>query len=361
MPTIYTTYVAETLFDDKVGSGTVIVLRKKSPLKVEAGVFLVDALCLGISDAVFYVGTESEVMENLINDAPSFREMSGSYGRKLIEEAIVYAKRLGFAPHKDYKKASRVFGGLKAADDLEGFTFGRDGKPFYIQSENHDANDALRIVTKLRKVCGEDGFDFICKMEDDEDDYEEEVRLLLSEGWMSSTQQEHPTDEPSRAAKRKFIEFADKTENCDEVLLNSHAWEPSDGITTFDQMLQAVDIILESMPDDMPFNEGEARQVFMGILMYLMNLVDKDEEEVEAEFRILKAADGTASGFTDFARDLLNNDTMRSMLTDLVHPSPEITILPMNLEVIDEESGHYLLICLEECDPDVGNFGYYQE
>ncbi len=34
--------------------------------------------------------------------------------RKLIEQATQYAQGLGFAPHPDYKKAARVFGGLDA-------------------------------------------------------------------------------------------------------------------------------------------------------------------------------------------------------------------------------------------------------
>ena len=34
--------------------------------------------------------------------------------RKLLEQAAEYARRLGFAPHPDYKKAARLFGGLHA-------------------------------------------------------------------------------------------------------------------------------------------------------------------------------------------------------------------------------------------------------
>jgi hypothetical protein len=151
MPIVYTTYVAESLFEEKGGSGEVIVLRQKSSLKVEAGVFLVDAMCLGIRDVFFYTGTESEVMDNLLNELSAHRVLSGGYGRQFVEEAVAYAKQFGFAPHKGYKKASRVFGGLKAADDLEGFTFGKNGKPFYIQTPEHDANDAHRILATLRK------------------------------------------------------------------------------------------------------------------------------------------------------------------------------------------------------------------
>jgi len=158
MPTTYAAYLAESLLENGSGNGQVIVLRKKSLTKVEAGVFLIDAYCLGVRDAFLYEGTEAEVEERVLTNRYPLKEMPASYGRKFVEEAIAYAKQFGFAPHKDYKKAARVFGGLKAADDLDGFTFGRNGKPCYIPSHNHDENDVQRITAKLERVCGESGF-----------------------------------------------------------------------------------------------------------------------------------------------------------------------------------------------------------
>jgi hypothetical protein len=73
-------------------------------------------------------------------------------------QATTYAKQFGFAPHNDYKKAACVFGGLKAAEDLDGFTFGRDGKPCYIPSHNHDESDIQLISSKLERVCGKNDF-----------------------------------------------------------------------------------------------------------------------------------------------------------------------------------------------------------
>jgi hypothetical protein len=50
---------------------------------------------------------------------------------KVVEQAVQYAQGLGFAPHPDYKKAARVFGGLRAEQCSQKFTFGHKGKPLY--------------------------------------------------------------------------------------------------------------------------------------------------------------------------------------------------------------------------------------
>ncbi|MGC8990505.1 MAG: hypothetical protein ACP5MD_10310 [Verrucomicrobiia bacterium] len=78
--------------------------------------------------------------------------------RKLVEGAVAYAKDLGFAPNPDYKKACRVFGGIKAADSTASFTYGKDGKPFYITGPYDPPQLAFRIVEQLRSRCGEGGF-----------------------------------------------------------------------------------------------------------------------------------------------------------------------------------------------------------
>ena len=162
MPATHEAYIAESLLED--GFGEVIVLRIKSPGKVEAGIFLIDARCLGVRDAIFYEATEAEVRERVETHPSVLSRQPADYARTLVEASVDYAKKFGFAPHRDYKKAARVFGGLKASGDLEGFAFGKDGKPFYFQSEYHSDEDVRRIVAKLTRICGEDGFNYLLKI-----------------------------------------------------------------------------------------------------------------------------------------------------------------------------------------------------
>ncbi|MCC5842367.1 MAG: hypothetical protein JJT96_19780 [Opitutales bacterium] len=88
-------------------------------------------------------------------------EKSVAWGRKLIEEAVAYARQLGFAPARDYKKATRVFGGANAADCSDSFVFGERGKPLYVPSSNDSEEEVTRILRLLSLKCGRDGYHYI--------------------------------------------------------------------------------------------------------------------------------------------------------------------------------------------------------
>ncbi len=144
----------------EVGIGNVVVARYRSATAIEAGVFLVDTYCLGVKDA-YYNRTSPDEYEEMFEQVfpPENRiPVAPATARKLVDESIAYARRLGFSPHRDYKKAARVLGGIKAADSDETFVFGYKGKPFYVQS-NHDSPErAERTIRHLEARCGQDGF-----------------------------------------------------------------------------------------------------------------------------------------------------------------------------------------------------------
>ena len=80
---------------------------------------------------------------------------------KLVEQAVQYAQGLGFAPHPDYKKAARVFGGLRAKQCSQKFTFGHEGKPFYRRGPRETEEQARRIVSHLQQHCGSGNFAYL--------------------------------------------------------------------------------------------------------------------------------------------------------------------------------------------------------
>ena len=123
------------LFDS--GYGYLVVSRFKADGRVEAGFFLLDVFCLGVKDAGYHhFRSIADYQEGLIGsffpDENPVR-MTPEAARKLTEGAISYAKGLGFSPAADYKKASRVFGGVTTANCHEQFMFGKNGKPLYAQ------------------------------------------------------------------------------------------------------------------------------------------------------------------------------------------------------------------------------------
>src|SRR5205823_995245 len=81
--------------------------------------------------------------------------------RKLVEDAVAYAAKLSFAPHPDYKAACRVLGGLDAGGCETVFTFGQDGKPFYIQGPHDSPAFAQRVMNSLASRCGEGNYHYI--------------------------------------------------------------------------------------------------------------------------------------------------------------------------------------------------------
>ena len=155
-----------------MGCGYVVICRFKADGRCEAGYFLLDVFCLGVKDGGFESFSDfSDFEENLLN--PIFRDgepvrMTPAAGRKLIEDAVAYARDLGFAPGADYKKASRVLGGITTTECGEEFVFGKDGQPFYIQGPSESPAHSEWILQTLDRRCGDGGYDYLLA-EDSED------------------------------------------------------------------------------------------------------------------------------------------------------------------------------------------------
>ena len=81
--------------------------------------------------------------------------------RKLIEQARKYAVDLGFSPHKDYREAKKIFGGIDSAACPRSFTFGKDGKPFYVAGPYDKPRFIKNVVDTLEKSCGPGGYHYV--------------------------------------------------------------------------------------------------------------------------------------------------------------------------------------------------------
>ncbi len=158
---IHAVYVGDSVFT--LGIGHAIIARKLPDGQIAAGVFLVDVYCLGIKNAFFMVQSEY-VFDDAIRTKFSTNELKSvppAYARKLIEDSIAYARDLGFEPHPDFRDASVVLGDIDPAACTEMFTFGREGKPFYVSGPNHSEFTARRIITHLANRFGPDGFHYL--------------------------------------------------------------------------------------------------------------------------------------------------------------------------------------------------------
>jgi hypothetical protein len=169
-------FISSKLFE--AGIGHVVVSRFKSEGRVESGVFLLDVYCLGVKDAFFTILHVSEHEERLLDRV--FRDgrqaLSPACARKLVQDAISYARTLGFEPHSDFKQAARVFGGIAADECQTPFTFGKDGKPLYIQGPHDSPVKAERIMKLLHAKCGEGNYHYLAVLGEAPDfDHEEQL------------------------------------------------------------------------------------------------------------------------------------------------------------------------------------------
>ncbi|MBI3867051.1 MAG: hypothetical protein HY299_00845 [Verrucomicrobia bacterium] len=151
------------------GIGWVILTRFKSGgRRAETGVFLVDVYCLGAKMAVYEDGSTegyvSRIRDHYLSEFP-MTPADPCCARKLVEQAVRYAQDLGFAPHLDYKKAARVWGGIDPGQCRQVFTFGYAGKPLYRRGPNETEVKALSIVRQLERRCGQGGFDYVIQLD----------------------------------------------------------------------------------------------------------------------------------------------------------------------------------------------------
>jgi hypothetical protein len=146
------------------GIGNVLVSRHRSNGDVAAAMFLVDVYCLGVKDAFVNFGSRPHY-EKTLYDTLQMRyklvHLRPECARKLVEGAVRYALDLGLSPHADYRAASRIFGDIDAAACDEAFTYGNDGKPYFIAGPRDDQARCQYVMNTLTQVCGSGGFHFL--------------------------------------------------------------------------------------------------------------------------------------------------------------------------------------------------------
>lgn len=162
--TIVDAFIAESIYDS--GLGEVAIVRQANPGHVAFAVFLVDRYCLGVKNVLSGVITRSRfeeltspIQERGVMDAPP------ATCRKLVEDAVAYARNFGFQPHADYAAGRMIFGDINPADADETFEMGRDGKPFYMNGPLESPARVRAILQMLEQRCGPGGYHFTCGLD----------------------------------------------------------------------------------------------------------------------------------------------------------------------------------------------------
>jgi hypothetical protein len=139
------------------GVALALVARAERGDRVTVCGYLVDTFCLGVKDVL---GPE-RMRER---DLPAFvrtyfmvfpsraMRVPIELARHLVLGAAEFASGLGFAPHPDFEA---VRGHLGELDEPCAITFGREGRPLYVQGPY---DDPIAILETLRATIGADGF-----------------------------------------------------------------------------------------------------------------------------------------------------------------------------------------------------------
>ena len=148
----------------ETGIGWVVLSRAMPNGSVAAVNFLVDSYCLGVKDVHAEILPRSEYedkyLRKMMLKMPS-RSAAPAKAHKLVEEAVAYAREIGFSPHPDYSKTMTLFGDINAADSDARFEFGQNGKPCFVNGPNDSPERCKQILAILNKTCGPGRFDYV--------------------------------------------------------------------------------------------------------------------------------------------------------------------------------------------------------
>jgi hypothetical protein len=142
------------------GLATVLVAVEKGGTKASVCGYLVDVYCLGVKNALPPRGLDRRKLPGFVHqyfhayDAPPV-PAPVDLARHLVFGAVAYARELGFEPHPDFAAAA---GHLEPRAGPSAISFGRGGKPFFMQGP-HD--DAASVMKTLKRSVGRGNFDCV--------------------------------------------------------------------------------------------------------------------------------------------------------------------------------------------------------
>ncbi|MFC4011659.1 helix-turn-helix domain-containing protein [Nonomuraea purpurea] len=137
----------------------VLVARRHNWDRMSVSGYLVDAYCLGAKNAIGPDVLDDRELarfrEFFFGEYQGWQEAPIELARHLVFGSVDYARGLGFEPHDDFAPASEVLGKWEGESAI---TFGREGKPFYVQGPD---DDAAKVLRTLRRTLGDDEFDYL--------------------------------------------------------------------------------------------------------------------------------------------------------------------------------------------------------
>jgi hypothetical protein len=145
--------VPETLWSR--GIGQLILTRRLPDGRLALGNFLVDVFCLGVKNAYWEIISEwdFDVLKRRLEEMGPLHAATPEQFAKVVLGAVDYALALGIPPHPDFRHAKMLLAGIDPSKCSDTFTFGKDGKPFYINGP-HDSPEKIKVIMHKIRLAG---------------------------------------------------------------------------------------------------------------------------------------------------------------------------------------------------------------
>jgi hypothetical protein len=146
--------------DTSFGLVSVLVTRPERNRRVRLCGWLVDVYCLGVKDVVGpRVVNERRAAEFADSFFTAYQarpiEAPLDLAQQLVFGAVEYARGLGFEPARGFAATTDQLGPWAGPSAI---SFGRDGRPFFVQGPHDDADAILRT---LERSVGRDNFTYL--------------------------------------------------------------------------------------------------------------------------------------------------------------------------------------------------------
>jgi hypothetical protein len=146
---LYECAIANTDWEEH-GLAVLYVCRSAMDCRYTAAFYMVDTYCLGLKNTYAMVNGDRDQMLDIrsrIDQGYSLTPYDYEDARSLILGAVEYAGLLGFQPNEDWRDTRHIIEADRAY--ARKFTFGKDGKPYYIQGPD---DDARKVTSKLATI-----------------------------------------------------------------------------------------------------------------------------------------------------------------------------------------------------------------
>lgn len=165
---------------DSGGMCQAYVARQISNGELAVAIFLIDWYCIGVKDSFvrFQSPPEYRRMLQKIHSMGQQRfPVDSNWLQNFVVRSALYGRQNGFAPRGDFAKAMKILGEPDFHIEDLGFEFGKDGKPFYIASQNESSAATRAAMKALIANRGEGNFNYIMAVTDPVEIDELEVAL----------------------------------------------------------------------------------------------------------------------------------------------------------------------------------------